>query len=75
MAFSFLHLADLGFASLAVFILYSLFSQSRRRAPLPPGPKGLPLVGNVLDMPTQQEWKTFAQWGETWGTHSLFGTE
>ena len=75
MVLSFLHLADLVFVTLTLSILYSLFSQTRRRAPLLPGPKGLPLIGNVLDMPTQQEWKTFTQWGETWGTHSPFGTD
>ncbi|KAK1231056.1 hypothetical protein PQX77_005832 [Marasmius sp. AFHP31] len=42
------------------------FFRSRNPA-LPPGPKGLPLVGNVLDMPNGQEWKTFAEWGRTYG--------
>jgi len=68
-------LADFVFASLTLFTLYSLLRQARRRAPLPPGLKGLPLIGNVLDMLTQQEWKTFAQWGETWGTRSPSGTD
>ncbi|KAF7360790.1 Cytochrome P450 [Mycena venus] len=35
--------------------------------PLPPGPKGLPLIGNVLDMPKSHAWKTFAQWGDIYG--------
>ncbi|KAF9260384.1 cytochrome P450 [Marasmius fiardii PR-910] len=44
------------------------FLQSRSRNPsLPPGPKGLPVVGNVLDMPKGQEWKTFAEWGRQYG--------
>ncbi|KAF5393735.1 hypothetical protein D9757_000328 [Collybiopsis confluens] len=34
---------------------------------LPPGPKGLPIIGNVLDMPTEKEWETFAQWGDEFG--------
>ncbi|KDR73253.1 hypothetical protein GALMADRAFT_251844 [Galerina marginata CBS 339.88] len=34
---------------------------------LPPGPKGLPIVGNVADMPAQEEWVTFAEWGRKWG--------
>jgi cytochrome P450 len=59
-------LLDLSLAALALFILTRLFS-SKQPAPLPPGPKGLPLLGNVLDMPSAHEWLTFAKWGETWG--------
>ncbi|KAJ7638494.1 cytochrome P450 [Roridomyces roridus] len=34
---------------------------------LPPGPKGLPFVGNVLDMPSEREWITFNKWADTYG--------
>ncbi|KAI5117356.1 hypothetical protein M0805_002466 [Coniferiporia weirii] len=34
---------------------------------LPPGPKGLPLVGNIFDMPGSNEWETARQWGEKYG--------
>ncbi|KAF4609943.1 hypothetical protein D9613_010304 [Agrocybe pediades] len=34
---------------------------------LPPGPEGLPVIGNVLDMPSKNEWLTFAEWGKRWG--------
>ncbi|KAF8803765.1 cytochrome P450 [Phlegmacium glaucopus] len=50
----------------ALCILKAVF-RSFRRTPLPPGPKGLPLVGNLLDMPVEREWLTFARWGEVWG--------
>lgn len=36
-------------------------------APLPPGPTGLPIVGNVANMPSKKEWLTFAEWGRKWG--------
>ena len=49
-----------------VYILKSVFSKARK-PPLPPGPKGLPLVGNILDMPSEKDWLTFAKWGETYG--------
>ncbi|KAK0438648.1 cytochrome P450 [Armillaria borealis] len=34
---------------------------------LPPGPRGLPFIGNALDMPTDKPWLTFGHWGETYG--------
>ncbi|THH18030.1 hypothetical protein EW146_g2895 [Bondarzewia mesenterica] len=57
---------DVSFALLGAYLLKRIFS-SRSSAPLPPGPKGLPLIGNMLDMPTSHEWKTFAKWGDQWG--------
>ncbi|KAK7309330.1 hypothetical protein RJT34_05962 [Clitoria ternatea] len=33
-----------------VILLLGLVSRSRRRAPYPPGPKGLPIIGNMLMM-------------------------
>lgn len=41
--------------------------------PLPPGPKGLPLIGNILDMPKSYARKTFAQWGNIYGNPELPG--
>ncbi len=38
---------------------------------LPPGPRGLPIVGNILDMPTTKPWLTFARWSELYGQYCL----
>ncbi|KAJ3983979.1 cytochrome P450 [Lentinula detonsa] len=39
----------------------------KRALPLPPGPRGWPIIGNLLDVPAKEEWFTFAKWGETYG--------
>ncbi|PBK60896.1 cytochrome P450 [Armillaria solidipes] len=43
------------------------FYRTCRNAPFPPGPRGIPLAGNLLDMPSKKEWLTFAKWGEIYG--------
>ncbi|KAG8947357.1 hypothetical protein FRC04_010805 [Tulasnella sp. 424] len=35
--------------------------------PYPPGPRGLPIVGNVLDMPRKQAPLTYRKWNEQYG--------
>ncbi|KAF7371311.1 Cytochrome P450 [Mycena sanguinolenta] len=49
----------------AIIFAYSL--RRRRTPPLPPGPRGLPIVGNILDVPTSHPWLNFAKLGEVWG--------
>ncbi|KAL1707952.1 cytochrome P450 [Schizophyllum commune] len=49
--------------ALVSFILYRAARQALRK-PLPPGPPGYPLLGNVFDMPKGRMWETFKQWGE-----------
>ena len=47
-------------ASLLVFF-------ARRRQSLPPGPKQLPFIGNIHQLPAIDQHKKFAQWGEQYG--------
>ncbi|KAF8891877.1 cytochrome P450 [Infundibulicybe gibba] len=41
--------------------------QNLRRPPLPPGPKGLPLLGNIRDIPTSYHWLTYTEWAKVYG--------
>jgi hypothetical protein len=33
----------------------------------PPGPKGLPLIGNALQMPDDRPWLVYRDWAEKYG--------
>jgi hypothetical protein len=61
---------DVCVAALALFLVKQLLPK-RRSAPLPPGPKGLPLVGNMFDMPKSHDWVTHKKWGEQYGKSYL----
>lgn len=61
-----LMLFDLVAVGLTIWLLRRLFSGGSSKR-LPPGPKPWPIIGNVLDVPSEQAWKTYAQWSERWG--------
>lgn len=65
---------DVVAALVGIYLVHALLVRSKRRAPLPPGPKGLPLIGNVLDMPKELEWLKFSQWNDQYGEPSFVVT-
>ena len=46
----------------------------RRRGglPHPPGPRPLPIIGNLLDVPKRSSWLTYTKFVKTHGSHSSF---
>ncbi|KAF5371382.1 hypothetical protein D9615_009698 [Tricholomella constricta] len=57
---------DLVAAAFGLIVLHRYLTR-KSKSSLPPGPPGLPIIGNVADMPTKKEWVTFAEWGKKWG--------
>lgn len=53
--------------AIALVTAVLVWSSRRPRLQLPPGPKGLPLIGSLLEWPTHKEWVTFTQWHARYG--------
>ena len=59
---------DVATICVALYIAKRLFRRYISTAlPLPPGPSGLPLIGNVLDIPQTTPYKTYERWGQDYG--------
>ncbi|KAI5889620.1 cytochrome P450 [Schizophyllum commune H4-8] len=55
-------------AVLASAIFYLKFP---KRYPLPPGPRKLPILGNLFDSPSSYEWEQYSKWAKEYNTDIL----
>jgi hypothetical protein len=64
-----LSIPSLAFAFTATFAAYVFWRALQKRSglPYPPGPKGYPLIGNLLDIPSDFGWLTFKKYAEQYG--------
>ncbi|KAH6919268.1 cytochrome P450 [Coprinopsis sp. MPI-PUGE-AT-0042] len=64
-------IAGSGFA-VAYVLLRVARGDKHGRLPLPPGPKGLPVIGNLLDIPQDKPWLVYNEWAKKYGDVMYF---
>lgn len=58
-------------AGLLIVSAVAMKVSSRGKLPTPPGPLGLPIVGNIFQMPSEEPWKVYAEWAKQYGMSIL----
>jgi cytochrome P450 len=60
----------LAFGFVAVFLVKSILSR-RNSYNIPPGPRGWPLIGNALNIPSKHPWKVYLEWSKKYHSDVL----
>lgn len=57
--------------SAAILLFILLFNILHRRSVkhFPPGPRGLPIIGNVFGVPKSYEWLEYQRWSKLYGIY------
>ncbi len=69
----FLYASVLCVTIIFIFLLCWRERRHRSNVPLPPGPKGLPIVGNLFRLATSGStlWEAASEWGKTYGEKNV----
>ena len=64
----------------ACFLLYLFmekivfrYNEGQKGLPYPPGPPPLPIIGNLLDIPTDAPWIVYADMSKKYGRRYILG--
>lgn len=57
-------------AVLGCTLLTYFYIDFYRRSRLPPGPRGIPLIGNLTIIPQKDETKVVSEWSRQYGEHA-----
>ncbi|KAF8510098.1 cytochrome P450 [Gautieria morchelliformis] len=61
-------LLDFAIASCALLLCHLYYTRKQNtRPPFPPGPKPLPIIGNMKDLQNSKIWETYNHWAEEYG--------
>jgi len=61
---------NVALAVLAIWLLKKVTEKKPLGRPIP-GPKGWPIIGNLLDVPTKLEYQVFSRWQKKYGTSRM----
>ncbi|KAJ3490425.1 hypothetical protein NLI96_g1432 [Meripilus lineatus] len=56
-----------GFVLTTLLFAIAWYSQGQRLLSLPPGPRGLPIVGSAFEIPQEYPWLKFSEWNTMFG--------